>query len=106
MRQIHRTGAAQLRQSRELLRITLASIGDAVITTDTHGRVTFLNAVAESVTGWTSEEAIGEPLECVFHIVNEDTRQPVENPATGALRELLPSGWQTHTILVRRDGTE
>ena len=78
-----RRAAEQVLADREeLLRITLASIGDAVITTDTEGRVTFLNAVAEALTGWTKDEATGQPLDAVFRIVNEETRQPVENPAT------------------------
>ena len=73
--------------SAKLLRITLRSIGDAVITTDVEGRITYMNAVAESLTGWTQPDALGHPLDAVFRIVNEDTRQPVENPATqGAAR--------------------
>ena len=55
----------------ELLRVTLGSIGDAVITTDTHGRVTYLNPVAESLTGWMQQDALGKSLEAVFRIVNE-----------------------------------
>ena len=86
--------------------MTLASIGDAVIATDTEGRVTFLNAVAEALTGWTSEDAEGEPLETVFGIVNEQTRQPVENPAPRALREGVVVGLANHTVLIARDGTE
>ena len=71
----------------ETLRVTLHSIGDAVITTDLRGHVTSLNAVAESLTGWTDAEAAGQPLDAIFRIVNEDTRQAVENPAAKALRE-------------------
>ena len=98
---------AQMRASerRELLRVTLRSIGDAVITTDVDGRVTYLNAVAESLTGWTQREAVGQPLDAVFRIVNEDTRQPVENPATKALREGVVVGLANHTVLIRKDGT-
>ena len=91
---------------REWLRVTLASIGDAVITTDAEGRVTFLNAVAEALTGWTQAEAAGRPLPEVFHIVNEHTRQPVENPALRALREGVVVGLANHTVLIARDGTE
>ena len=76
-----------LQVQREWLRVTLSSIGDAVITTDTKGRVTFLNPVAESLTGWTQDEAADVPLESVFKIVNEETRRTVENPATRALRD-------------------
>src|SRR5215210_6047328 len=70
-----------LRKQSEWLRITLASIGDAVISTDAEGRVTFMNGVAEALTGWPQAEAIGRPLPDVFHILNEVTRRPVEDPA-------------------------
>jgi PAS domain S-box-containing protein len=106
MDKIDKSSEAQLRQSRELLRITLASIGDAVITTDVEGRITFLNAVAESVTGWTLEEALGQALESVFRIISEQTRQPAENPATRAMRQGFAVGLANHTILIRKDGTE
>ena len=88
------------------MRVTLASIGDAVITTDTQRRVTFLNAVAESLTGWKIAEAAGQPLETVFHIVNENTRQPVESPATRVLRDGVIVGLANHTVLIAKDGTE
>jgi PAS domain S-box-containing protein len=91
---------------REILRVTLASVGDAVITTDTDGRITGLNAVAETLTGWGGGEAAGQPLDAVFRIVNEDTRRPVENPATRALRDGTVVGLANHTVLVARDGTE
>jgi len=90
----------------ELMRVTLASVGDAVITTDTAGRVTSLNAAAASLTGWQEAETIGKPLEAVFRIVNEDTRQPVPNPALRALREGGAVGLANHTTLIARDGTE
>ena len=95
-----------LHEQREWLRVTLASIGDAVITTDTEGRVTFLNPVAQSLTGWTQDEAAGDPLESVFKIVNEETRQPVESPAVRALREGVIVGLANHTLLIAKDGTE
>jgi PAS domain S-box-containing protein len=95
-----------LRKQTEWLRITLASIGDAVISTDAEGRVTFLDRVAESLTGWTQAEALGRPLPDIFHIINERTRQPVENPALRALREGMIVGLANHTILIARDGTE
>jgi PAS domain S-box-containing protein len=100
--------AAEFRatQRGELLQITLRSIGDAVITTDNHGRVTQLNPVAESLTGWGQAEALGQPLDAVFRIVNEATRQPVESPVRRALREGTVVGLANHTMLVRRDGTE
>ena len=90
----------------ERLRITLASIGDAVITTDLDGRVTNLNPVAEALTGWPNAEAQGQALENVFAIVNETSRQPVENPALRALREGAIVGLANHTVLLGRDGTE
>ncbi|MEO6463732.1 MAG: DUF4118 domain-containing protein, partial [Candidatus Eisenbacteria bacterium] len=71
----------------ETLRITLASIGDAVIATDTEGRVTSLNRVAEGLTGWTAAEAKGRPLDEVFVIVDETTKAPVESPVRRALAE-------------------
>src|SRR5262249_42593456 len=68
---------AELAEQRERLRVTLRSIGDAVLTTDVAGLVSYLNPVAEQLTGWTSAEAEGRPLADVFRIVNEETRQPV-----------------------------
>jgi PAS domain S-box-containing protein len=99
---------AQKRASerRELLRVTLGSIGDAVITTDIEGRVTYLNSVAESLTGWKHEEALGRPLDTVFRIVNEATRRPVESPAARALRDGVVVGLANHTLLIQRDGAE
>ncbi len=94
------------RRQREQLRVTLASIGDAVIVTDTDGRVTFLNAVAQSLTGWEAAEAAGRPLDDVFRIVNEETRQPAEPPVGKVLREGLVVGLANHTVLVARDGRE
>jgi PAS domain S-box len=79
----------------ERLRTTLASIGDAVITTDTEGKVANLNGVAESLTGWRNADAKGRPLEEVFAIVNESTRAKVENPAQRALREASSSASPT-----------
>jgi PAS domain S-box-containing protein len=98
--------AEAMRAERERLRITLASIGDAVISTDAEGRVTFLNAVAEALTGWPEAEAAGRMLPDVFRIVNEHTREPVENPAVRALREGVIVGLANHTVLIARDGTE
>ena len=99
---------AQLRAKAqgELLRVTLGSIGDAVITTDNEGRVTYLNRVGESLTGWTHHEAIGHPLNDVFRIINEDTRQTVESPVARALREGAVVGLANHTLFVGKDGVE
>jgi PAS domain S-box-containing protein len=90
----------------EWSRVTLASIGDAVITTDTEGRVTFLNPVAESLTGWTQGEAVGVPLEKVFAIVHPETRKTVESPTVRALREGVNAGLTNRTLLIAKDGTE
>ena len=102
------TRLAQRRASeqRELLRVTVGSIGDAVITTDVQGRVTYMNAVAESLTGWTRADAVAQSLDTVFRIVNEDTREPVENPATKALREGVIVGLANHTMLLHKRGGE
>jgi PAS domain S-box-containing protein len=90
----------------EVMRVTLGSIGDAVITTDIDGRVTYLNRVAESLTGWSQPDALGRPLEEVFRIINEDTRQTVESPATRALRQGVVVGLANHTLLVGKDHVE
>lgn len=102
----YRTGEEAARQQAERMRTTLASIGDGVIATDAGGRVTSLNAVAEALTGWADAEARGQPLEAVFRIVNETTRQAVENPALRALKEGVIVGLANHTVLIAKDGTE
>jgi PAS domain S-box-containing protein len=95
-----------LDEERQLLRTTLASIGDGVVVTDDAGNVTFLNGVAERLTGWKNVEAHGQPLEGVFRIFNESTREKVENPALRALREGVIMGLANHTVLVAKDGAE
>jgi PAS domain S-box-containing protein len=95
-----------LRKQSEWLRVTLSSIGDAVIATDAEGKITFINRVAEKLTGWIHAEAIGRPMSEVFQIVNEYTRQPAENPALRALRKGVIVGLANHTILISKDGTE
>ncbi|MCS6828260.1 MAG: PAS domain-containing protein, partial [Caldilinea sp.] len=85
-------------------RITLQSIGDAVIATDARGRVTLLNPVAEALIGWSNEEAQNRPLEEVFQIVNEETLQPAENPVARVLREGRVMGLANHTVLIDRYG--
>ena len=99
---------AQMRASEqhEVLSVTLRSIGDAVITTDTEGQINYLNRVAESLTGWSQTEALGQPLEHVFNIVNETTRLPVESPAKRALREGVVVGLANHTVLIDKSGHE
>ena len=101
-----RSAQTRAAQRQEVFRVTLRSIGDAVITTDIEGRVTYINGIAESLTGWSHDEALRQPLDRVFHIVNENTRLPVDNPATRALREGVVVGLANHTILIRKDGTE
>src|SRR3954470_11561050 len=101
-----RRANARANERRELLRISLLSIGDAVITTDVEGRVRSMNAVAETLTGWTERDALGRPLDEVFRIVNEDTRQPVSSPATRALRDGVVAGLTDHTLLIGKDGEE
>ena len=90
----------------EQLRVTLSSIGDGVIATDAVGRVTQVNLVAERLTGWTEVEAFGRRLEEIFVIVNEETRQPVENPINRVLSEGVIVGLANHTVLIARNGTE
>lgn len=94
------------RRHREQLHVTLSSIGDAVIVTDMQGVVTFMNPIAQELTGWTPADAAGRPLEEVFRIVNEGTRQPVENPVAKVLREGIIVGLANHTVLIARDGGE
>ena len=98
--------AEVLAEQKERLRTTLASIGDAVISTDAEGNVTYMNAVSETLTGWKNDEASGVPLTQVFNIVNESTRQPVENPALRALKEGTIVGLANHTVLIAKDRTE
>lgn len=94
------------RRSEQQHGITLRSIGDGVIVTDAEGRVKLLNRMAETLTGWSAEEAHGKPLEDVFRIVNEDSRQPVDNPVHRVMREVAVVGLANHTLLLARDGTE
>jgi PAS domain S-box-containing protein len=93
-------------ESEERLRVTLTSIGDAVITTDNEGRVVHLNAVAQSLTGWSASDAVGRRLEDVFVIVNEETRRPAANPVQRVLNEGVITSLANHTLLVAKDGRE
>ncbi len=90
-------------EERERFRVTLRSIGDAVIVTDDQGRVTFLNEIAQQLTGWGAE-AVGEDLSTVFHIVNEETGARIENPVTRVLRENAIVGLANHTVLLSKSG--
>jgi PAS domain S-box-containing protein len=88
------------------LEITLSSIGDGVITTDSEGRVNYLNPVAEKLTGWTIVDAVGKKIELVFHIVNETTGQPVEQPVRNVIQRGVAVGLGNHTLLIARDGSQ
>jgi PAS domain S-box-containing protein len=101
-----RERTVDLERAREWFQITLASIGDAVIATDTESRVTLLNGVAQAITGWTQDEAYGRQLTEVFRIVNEETRATVESPVTKVLRMGNVVGLANHTMLLARDGRE
>jgi PAS domain S-box-containing protein len=92
--------------SEQRLRITLQSIGDAVIACNIDGEVEMMNPIAQDLCGWTITDARGRPLEEVFRIVNEDTRQTVENPVTKVKRLNRIVGLANHTVLIRRDGLE
>lgn len=94
----------ELQEQREWFEVTLASIGDAVITTDVNAKITYLNPVAESMTGWSSTQAKGEPLERVFRIVNEATEQIVENPIGKVLQSGKTIGLANHTALIDTSG--
>ena len=95
-----------LRKQREWLRVTLSSIGDGVIATDTKGQVTFLNPVAVRLTGWESEEAMNQPINSVFHIVNEKAREPAVDLVSQALSEKRVVGLANDTALIDKDGRE
>lgn len=97
---------AEAQRQREYLSVTLASIGDCVIVTDSAGRITFMNKVAEQVTGWNLEDARKHPTSEVFKIVDENTRQSAENPVEKVMRDGVIVGLANHTLLIRRDGTE
>jgi PAS domain S-box-containing protein len=96
----------ELLEQREWLGVTLASIGDAVIVTDTGGAVMFMNPIAEMLTGWTQEEALGRPLDQVFTLIDEDTRRPVESPVAKVLREGGIVGLSHQSVLIARGGAE
>jgi PAS domain S-box-containing protein len=96
----------QLHESRKNLEITLNSIGDAVVSTDTAGQVTLMNPVAERLTGWPQADAAGKPLKDIFRIINETSRQTVENPVAKVMETGHIVGLANHTLLIARDGTE
>lgn len=85
---------------------TLSSIGDAVISTDAQGKITFMNPVAQKLTGWTFEQGRNKQISKIFNIVNEKTRQKVESPIIKVLEKGLTVGLANHTVLIRKDGSE
>ncbi len=95
-----------LRQQREWFRVTLSSIGDAVMTTDIDGCITFFNPVAAALTGWSAEDALGQAVDVVFQIINEETRKPAENIVRRVLQEGTIVTLANHTALITRDGRE
>jgi diguanylate cyclase len=97
---------SRLIEGRELLQVTLDSIGDAVITTDLERRIKWLNPVAERLTGWSKEDAFGKRLTEVFSIFNKDSRQPAEDPVSLCLQRGQVTGLASDTILIARDGME
>ncbi|MDI6792234.1 MAG: ATP-binding protein [bacterium] len=95
-----------LEVEKERLAVTLASIGDGVIATDTKGKIGLINKVAEGLTGWRQKEAVGKPLAEVFHIINEQTRERGEDPVRKVLEAGKAVGLINNTALIARDGTE
>ncbi|MEW6502000.1 MAG: PAS domain S-box protein [Thermodesulfobacteriota bacterium] len=102
---LHRS-RRQTEADRQLQAVTLASIGDGVIATDTRGIVTFLNPEAERLTGWSCREAKGQPLSAVFRVIDEKNRQPIDDPVHTVLTTGNAVGLANHTLLIRRDGRE
>jgi diguanylate cyclase (GGDEF)-like protein/PAS domain S-box-containing protein len=101
-----RTAQEALFEEKERAQVTLNSIGDAVLTTDLVGNVTYLNLVAESMTGWSHEEALGRPISEVFNILDSTTRLAAENPMLRAIAEDRTVGLASNCVLIRRDGFE
>jgi PAS domain S-box-containing protein len=104
---LYKHGAERrLRESEQRYAVTLSSIGDAVIATDRDSRINFINPVAEMLTGWAKDEAIGRPLADVFRVINEATRAPAKDPVTAVLSAGTIVGLANHTLLLARDGRE
>lgn len=101
---LHKQTDKDMRDQKEWFRVTLASIGDAVITTDIHSIVTFMNPVAEEITGYTQEEAIGQPISHVFRIFNEINLGPAEIPVDRVIKDGFIIGLANHTGLVTKNG--
>ncbi len=101
-----RRAEEQLRRNREWLRVTLSSIGDAVIATDDTGLVTFINPIGVSLTGWEAREALGQPIQSIFRIINEKTRKPAEDIVGRVLRDGCIVSLANHTALIDSTGQE
>ncbi len=95
-----------IERQREEFNVLLRSIGDAVIATDREGKVTFMNHVASMLTGYDQEEALGKRVDSVFHIINEDTREPAEIPVKTVMEKGIVVGMANHTVVVSRNGVE
>ena len=93
-------------EEKERAQVTLNSIGDAVLTTDIAGNVTYLNVMGETLTGWSREDALGQPLREVFKIIDGKTRAVAVNPAQHAIEEDRTVGLAADCVLIRRDGSE
>ena len=98
--------AEALFEEKERVRVTLDSIGDAVLCTDVHCRVTYLNKVAEGLTSWPGAEAVGQPIENVFRIIDAASRETADYPMASAIRDDRTVALAANCVLVRRDGTE
>ncbi len=97
---------AALSKEKEHLAVTLRSIGDGVITTDIHGRVTLMNRVAEELTGWSQADALGESVEKIFQIINKHTREKCENPVHKVIETGAIEGMANDTLLITKNGSE
>lgn len=104
---IQRNSALVARERQaDLLGTTLASIGDCVIVTDPCGHISFMNAVAAALSGWGPSDAIGRPVKEIFQIINEHTREPVEDPVEKVIKHGVTVGLGNHNLLIRKDGSE
>ena len=101
---MYRQANKDVRDQKEWFRVALASIGDAVITTDTNSTITFMNPVAEQITGYTQKEAIGKPISSVFRIFNELNLEPAEIPVDRVIKEGFIIGLANHTGLITKSG--
>lgn len=104
LRNMHEQSDKNYRDQKEWFRVTLSSIGDAVITTDINSTITFMNPVAEEITGYSLEEAMGQPISNIFRIFNEITLSPAEIPVSRVIREGFIIGLANHTGLVSKSG--